>query len=40
MAIQAGKSITLCPQLVFVPLTGFERIFSSSLNMALSLPTS
>ncbi|GBM75557.1 hypothetical protein AVEN_88371-1 [Araneus ventricosus] len=40
MAIQAGKSLTSCPQLVYVPLTGLERILSSSLNMALSLPTS
>ncbi|GBL83571.1 hypothetical protein AVEN_196405-1 [Araneus ventricosus] len=39
MAIQAGKSITSCPQLVSVPLTGLERVLSS-LNMALSLPTS
>ncbi|GBN44918.1 hypothetical protein AVEN_69342-1 [Araneus ventricosus] len=39
MAIQAGKSITSCPQLVSVPLTGLERMLSS-LNMALSLPTS
>ncbi|GBN53246.1 hypothetical protein AVEN_141557-1 [Araneus ventricosus] len=40
MAIQAGKSITSCPQLVSVPLTGLERMLSSSLNMAFSLPTS
>ncbi|GBM19156.1 hypothetical protein AVEN_79876-1 [Araneus ventricosus] len=40
MAIQAGKSVTSCPQLVSVPLTGLERMLSSSLNMALSLPTS
>ncbi|GBO13831.1 hypothetical protein AVEN_191934-1 [Araneus ventricosus] len=40
MAIQAGKSITSCPQLVSVPLTGLERMLSSSLNMDLSLPTS
>ncbi|GBN17039.1 hypothetical protein AVEN_168573-1 [Araneus ventricosus] len=40
MAIQAGKYITSCPQLVSVPLTGLERMLSSSLNMALSLPTS
>ncbi|GBM82836.1 hypothetical protein AVEN_110983-1 [Araneus ventricosus] len=40
MAIQARKSITSCPQLVSVPLTGLERMLSSSLNMALSLPTS
>ncbi|GBO43233.1 hypothetical protein AVEN_23193-1 [Araneus ventricosus] len=40
MAIQAGKSITSCPQLVSVPLTGLERMLSSSLNMALSLPIS
>ncbi|GBN17928.1 hypothetical protein AVEN_164221-1 [Araneus ventricosus] len=39
MAIQAGKSISSCPQLVSVPLTGLERM-PSSLNMALSLPTS
>ncbi|GBM14317.1 hypothetical protein AVEN_60800-1 [Araneus ventricosus] len=26
MAIQAGKSITLCPQLVSVPLTGLKRM--------------
>ncbi|GBN25644.1 hypothetical protein AVEN_274033-1 [Araneus ventricosus] len=39
MAIQAGKSITTCPQLVSVPLTGLERMLSSSLNKALSLPT-
>ncbi|GBM63565.1 hypothetical protein AVEN_3814-1 [Araneus ventricosus] len=38
MAIQAGESITPCPQLVSVPLTGLERMLSSSLNMALSLP--
>ncbi|GBN22061.1 hypothetical protein AVEN_186298-1 [Araneus ventricosus] len=40
MAIQAGKSKTSCPQLVCVPLTGLERMLSSSLNMAFSLPTS
>ncbi|GBM27603.1 hypothetical protein AVEN_35263-1 [Araneus ventricosus] len=40
MAIQIGKSITSCPQLVSVPLTGLERMLSSSLNMDLSLPTS
>ncbi|GBO16175.1 hypothetical protein AVEN_214747-1, partial [Araneus ventricosus] len=40
MAIQAGKSVTSCPQLVSVPLTGLERMLSSSLNMDLSLPTS
>ncbi|GBN74802.1 Adenylate kinase 8 [Araneus ventricosus] len=40
MAIQAGKSITSCPQLVSVPLTGLERMLSSSLYMDLSLPTS
>ncbi|GBM80419.1 hypothetical protein AVEN_54897-1 [Araneus ventricosus] len=40
MVIQAGKSITSCPQLVSVPLTGLERMLSSSLNMDLSLPTS
>ncbi|GBL72033.1 hypothetical protein AVEN_115060-1 [Araneus ventricosus] len=40
MAIQAGKSITSWPQLVSVPLTGLERMLSSSLNMDLSLPTS
>ncbi|GBM70081.1 hypothetical protein AVEN_237192-1 [Araneus ventricosus] len=40
MAIQTGKSITSCPQLVSVPLTGLERMLSSSLNMDLSLPTS
>ncbi|GBN90615.1 hypothetical protein AVEN_109467-1 [Araneus ventricosus] len=34
MAIQAGKSLTSCPQLVSVPLTGLERMLSSSLNMA------
>ncbi|GBM91828.1 hypothetical protein AVEN_155513-1 [Araneus ventricosus] len=33
MAIQAGKSISSCPQLVSVPLTGLERMLSSSLNM-------
>ncbi|GBM51460.1 hypothetical protein AVEN_147139-1 [Araneus ventricosus] len=38
MAIQVGKSITSCPQLVSVPLTGLERMLSSSLNMDLSLP--
>ncbi|GBN27079.1 hypothetical protein AVEN_158766-1 [Araneus ventricosus] len=38
-AIQAGKSITSCPQIVFLPLTGSERMLSSSLNMDLSLPT-
>ncbi|GBN74666.1 hypothetical protein AVEN_50225-1 [Araneus ventricosus] len=40
MAIQAGKSLTSCPQLVSVPLTGLERMLSSSLNMDLSLLTS
>ncbi|GBN55949.1 hypothetical protein AVEN_109899-1 [Araneus ventricosus] len=40
MAIQAGKSITSCPQLVSVPLTRLERMLSSSLNMAISLLTS
>ncbi|GBM49024.1 hypothetical protein AVEN_153541-1 [Araneus ventricosus] len=40
MAIQAGKSIASCPQLVSVPLTGQERMLSSSLNMVLSLPAS
>ncbi|GBL77261.1 hypothetical protein AVEN_41719-1 [Araneus ventricosus] len=40
MAIQTGKFITSCPQLVSVPLTGLERMLSSSLNMVLSLPTS
>ncbi|GBM89924.1 hypothetical protein AVEN_73910-1 [Araneus ventricosus] len=40
MAIQAGKSLTSCPQLVSVPLTGLERMLSSSVNMDLSLPTS
>ncbi|GBM17662.1 hypothetical protein AVEN_202825-1 [Araneus ventricosus] len=40
MAIESGQSITTCPQLVSVPLTGLERMLSSSLNMALSLPTS
>ncbi|GBM59704.1 hypothetical protein AVEN_204724-1 [Araneus ventricosus] len=40
MAIQAGKSLTSCPQLVSVPLTGLERMLSSSLNMDLSLPIS
>ncbi|GBO00501.1 hypothetical protein AVEN_138916-1 [Araneus ventricosus] len=40
MVIQAGKSITSCPQLFSVPLTGLERMLSSSLNMDLSLPTS
>ncbi|GBN00459.1 hypothetical protein AVEN_30310-1 [Araneus ventricosus] len=40
MTIQAEKSITPCPQLVFVPLTGIESVLSSSLNMALSLLTS
>ncbi|GBM80998.1 hypothetical protein AVEN_137016-1 [Araneus ventricosus] len=40
MAIQVRKSKTSCPQLVYVPLTGFKRILSSPLNMALSLPTS
>ncbi|GBN66505.1 hypothetical protein AVEN_263538-1 [Araneus ventricosus] len=40
MAIQAGKSLTLCPKLVSVPLTGLERMLSSSLNMTFSLPTS
>ncbi|GBM03957.1 hypothetical protein AVEN_99163-1 [Araneus ventricosus] len=39
MAIQAGNSITSCPQLVSVPLTGLEKMFSSP-NMALSLLTS
>ncbi|GBM08164.1 hypothetical protein AVEN_214489-1 [Araneus ventricosus] len=39
MAILAGKSITSCPQLVSVPLTGLGRMLSS-LNRALSLPTS
>ncbi|GBN25759.1 hypothetical protein AVEN_30684-1 [Araneus ventricosus] len=32
--------IISCPQLVSVPLTGLERMLSSSLNMNLSLPTS
>ncbi|GBN15374.1 hypothetical protein AVEN_122930-1 [Araneus ventricosus] len=27
MVIQAGKSITSCPQLVSVPLTGLERMY-------------
>ncbi|GBM90106.1 hypothetical protein AVEN_185845-1 [Araneus ventricosus] len=40
MEIQAGKSLTSCPQLVSVPLTGLERMLSSSLNMDLSLPSS
>ncbi|GBL77653.1 hypothetical protein AVEN_152887-1 [Araneus ventricosus] len=40
VAIQAGKSIASCPQLVSVPLTGLEKMLSSSLNMDLSLPTS
>ncbi|GBN83814.1 hypothetical protein AVEN_14634-1 [Araneus ventricosus] len=40
MAIQSRKSITSCPQLVSVPLTGLERVLSSSLNTALSLSTS
>ncbi|GBM92116.1 hypothetical protein AVEN_52636-1 [Araneus ventricosus] len=40
MAMQAGKFITSCPQLVSVPLTGLERMLSSSPNMDLSLPTS
>ncbi|GBM20972.1 hypothetical protein AVEN_239528-1 [Araneus ventricosus] len=40
MAIRTGKYITSCPQLVSVPLTGLERMLSSSLNMDLSLPTS
>ncbi|GBM57388.1 hypothetical protein AVEN_59872-1 [Araneus ventricosus] len=40
MAIQAGESLTSCPQLVCVPLTGLETMLSSSLNMDLSLPTS
>ncbi|GBM94416.1 hypothetical protein AVEN_122532-1 [Araneus ventricosus] len=39
-AIQAEKSITSCLKLVSVPLTGLERMLSSSLNMDLSLPTS
>ncbi|GBN88763.1 hypothetical protein AVEN_256048-1 [Araneus ventricosus] len=34
------KSITSSPQLVSVPPTGLERMLCSSLNMALSLPTS
>ncbi|GBO43115.1 hypothetical protein AVEN_180503-1 [Araneus ventricosus] len=33
MTIQAGNYITSCPQLVSVPLTGLERMLSSSLNM-------
>ncbi|GBM14567.1 hypothetical protein AVEN_34979-1 [Araneus ventricosus] len=33
MVIQAGKSITPCPRLVSIPLTGLERMLSSSLNM-------
>ncbi|GBO38492.1 hypothetical protein AVEN_10224-1, partial [Araneus ventricosus] len=40
MAMQALKYITSCPQLFSVPLTGLERMLSSSLNMSLSLPTS
>ncbi|GBL86366.1 hypothetical protein AVEN_164540-1 [Araneus ventricosus] len=40
MAIQAGKSITSTSQLVSAPLTGLEMMLSSSLNMALFLPTS
>ncbi|GBM38483.1 hypothetical protein AVEN_24579-1 [Araneus ventricosus] len=40
MVIQAGKYITSWPQLISVPLTGLERMLSSSLNMDLSLPTS
>ncbi|GBM64511.1 hypothetical protein AVEN_215882-1 [Araneus ventricosus] len=40
MAIQTGKFITSWPKLVSVPLLGLERMLSSSLNMALSLPTS
>ncbi|GBN81388.1 hypothetical protein AVEN_200042-1, partial [Araneus ventricosus] len=40
MEIQTGKSITSCHQLVFAPLTGLERILSSSLITALSLPNS
>ncbi|GBN00818.1 hypothetical protein AVEN_208714-1 [Araneus ventricosus] len=40
MAIQAGKSLTSCPQLVSVPLTGLERMLSSPLNMDISLLTS
>ncbi|GBN49441.1 hypothetical protein AVEN_24312-1 [Araneus ventricosus] len=39
-SIQAGKAITLCPQLVFNPLTGLEGMLSSSLSMALSQFTS
>ncbi|GBO46358.1 hypothetical protein AVEN_6285-1 [Araneus ventricosus] len=40
MAIQAGKYITSCPQLVSVAPTGLERMLSSSLNIDLSLSTS
>ncbi|GBL77762.1 hypothetical protein AVEN_152975-1 [Araneus ventricosus] len=42
MAIQAGESISERKfyKLVSVPLTGLERMLSSSLNMALSLPNS
>ncbi|GBM44808.1 hypothetical protein AVEN_139639-1 [Araneus ventricosus] len=34
------KIYTSCPQLVSAPLTGLERMLSSSLNIDLSLPTS
>ncbi|GBO34334.1 hypothetical protein AVEN_235128-1, partial [Araneus ventricosus] len=35
--VRKGKSITSCPQSVSVPLTGLERMLSSSLNMDLYL---
>ncbi|GBN30318.1 hypothetical protein AVEN_8161-1 [Araneus ventricosus] len=34
------KIYNIIPQLVSVPLTGLERMLSSSLNMDFSLPTS
>ncbi|GBN23926.1 hypothetical protein AVEN_59649-1 [Araneus ventricosus] len=39
--VDTGRKIyNIMPQLVSVPLTGLERMLSSSLNMTLSLPTS
>ncbi|GBN14087.1 hypothetical protein AVEN_175247-1 [Araneus ventricosus] len=38
--MQAGKAITLSPQLVFNPLTGLEGMLSSFLSMAVSQFTS
>ncbi|GBN66569.1 hypothetical protein AVEN_248323-1 [Araneus ventricosus] len=38
--LKVRRKRTPCPQLVSVPLTGLERMLSSSFNMGLSLPTS